>query len=355
MDGNQLSKRYEAGDRQFVGADLSGADLSWLNLSEANFTGADLYAAQFRSAQLTRTNFSHANLSFARLDGADLAHSNLCGANLEGASLGDVQLTDALYDDETHFPIGFDAIVAGMKHRQVQEQEQAAAQQAQQNAIAPANPVATAHPTPAPATALPPNPANAAPLETQPAPEPNPSEPSSSESNPIASYLTETAALQQSTLSSSSRTRSNDIAPLIGGVGSLALLCFGGYFFWQLAQSPESNRSAPTGDRNPFTTAAFPQSACGDPAPTDPSDYPVTFYPVYADYSPENVAIIQARYCRDAYAMQRQETGQQTVQVASFIDRDRATAFAAFLAQNVGSGEVGSPRWVGSLAELSTP
>ena len=100
------------------------ADLSHATLTEANLMGADL-----RNAKLTGADLTHAKLTGVQLMYSDLSGSNLSGADLSGAILeldrseleGYVtELQDAaiaasrpdlagvIYDDETHWPTGFD-------------------------------------------------------------------------------------------------------------------------------------------------------------------------------------------------------------------------------------------------------
>ena len=57
MTGQELIDRYEAGERDFQGANLEEMDLSYAYLVDANFQGAN-----FRGANLTNTNFSYSIL-----------------------------------------------------------------------------------------------------------------------------------------------------------------------------------------------------------------------------------------------------------------------------------------------------
>jgi hypothetical protein len=76
----------------------------------------------------------------------------------------------------------------------------------------------------------------------------------------------------------------------------------------------------------------FPQQTCGDSA----SGSNDTWYPVFAEA--ERLAEIQKNYCADAIKTVRQENGKPAVQVASFTNQERATAFSKIL-----KGEVGKP------------
>lgn len=99
---DELKRRYAAGDRNFVNANLrcaalnnlnlSGINLGWAklrlsDLSKANLSGADLTAADLSNANLSQTDLSGANLTLADLSGANLHEVNLSGACLRGAKL----------------------------------------------------------------------------------------------------------------------------------------------------------------------------------------------------------------------------------------------------------------------------
>ena len=122
---DELLRRYAAGERNFINANLrcallnscslseanlSWAKLSWANLSESNLSRADLTAADLSEANLSganlsqtslvRTNLTKANLSLADLRGADLSkaclsETNLSQADLRGANLSLADLRGA--------------------------------------------------------------------------------------------------------------------------------------------------------------------------------------------------------------------------------------------------------------------
>lgn len=119
---DELIRRYAAGERHFINANLrcamlaksalsevtlSRAKLSGANLIEANLIGADLTAADLSEANLSgvslnkanlvRTNLTKANLGCADLRGANLSKANLseaclCEADLRGANLSFAEL-----------------------------------------------------------------------------------------------------------------------------------------------------------------------------------------------------------------------------------------------------------------------
>lgn len=92
---DELKRRYAAGERNFVNANLrcaalnnlnlSGANLSWAKLSLANLSQINLSGADLTAACLSDANLSGADLSGANLSLADLRGANLCDANLNGA------------------------------------------------------------------------------------------------------------------------------------------------------------------------------------------------------------------------------------------------------------------------------
>src|SRR5262249_35542663 len=82
MHAAELRSRFEAGERDFCGADLQGADLA-----QADLPGADLRGAFLVKANLRGANLDGANLRWANLTDASLSQAVLAGANLFGAIL----------------------------------------------------------------------------------------------------------------------------------------------------------------------------------------------------------------------------------------------------------------------------
>lgn len=109
-----------------------------------------------------------------------------------------------------------------------------------------------------------------------------------------------------------------------------------------LALSPSTSPN--NVDSNPFAQESFPKKSCGDNFPKDPKDFPVSFYPVFVDYSETNLKKINLNFCEDAYQLIRKETGKESIQVGSFTSIDRAEAFKKFMTDKVGSAEVGKPK-----------
>jgi len=93
---------------------------------------------------------------------------------------------------------------------------------------------------------------------------------------------------------------------------------------------------------NPFENSSFPQSACGDAIPAGNAS-PISLYPVFVEYSDNNLQRIKAQFCQDALPKIRKGTNRQSVQIASFSSRDRAVLFADFLNKRFRGVEVGEP------------
>lgn len=114
-----------------------------------------------------------------------------------------------------------------------------------------------------------------------------------------------------------------------------------------ISPSPSNSTQAPntyTPSANPFESEIFPKPVCGDPKPTNPQDYPVSFYPVFIDNSDTNLNRIHAEFCEDARSVFREKMNKTSIQVASFTSTQRAEEFRAFLAGRLGNAEIGEPR-----------
>ncbi|HKO29197.1 MAG TPA: pentapeptide repeat-containing protein, partial [Solirubrobacteraceae bacterium] len=97
---------------RLYGANLEGAALKGANLKNAGLTGANLKDAGLHGAVMRGADLTGANLEGAGLEGANLEGANLQGANLRGAVL-----LNALYDDATTWPGGFDVVAQGAVRR----------------------------------------------------------------------------------------------------------------------------------------------------------------------------------------------------------------------------------------------
>lgn len=107
---DEFLRRYAAGERSFVnanlrcallaerslcGVNLSHAKLGWANLNGANLSGADLTAADLSDANLSGAALSQTNLVRTDLTRTNLDRADLRGANLSKASLCDASLREA--------------------------------------------------------------------------------------------------------------------------------------------------------------------------------------------------------------------------------------------------------------------
>jgi di/tripeptidase len=86
------------------------------------------------------------------------------------------------------------------------------------------------------------------------------------------------------------------------------------------------------------------KETCGDPP-----DVSATWYAVFIDGG--NLNEIHRRFCKDAIAVNRQDSGKASIQVASFTDRARAEAFAKSVNGEVSRYEPNSPK---KVAEAET-
>ncbi len=106
-------------------------------------------------------------------------------------------------------------------------------------------------------------------------------------------------------------------------------------------EKPRSPRTEPVvrpqfSDR--YYAKGYPKNTCGDRDPGGTNDW----YPVYVKYSENNLNRVRNYYCRDALK-QKRETGEVSVQVASFLNRSDAVELANILKVDLDSGEVGQP------------
>jgi serine/threonine-protein kinase len=109
------------------------------------------------------------------------------------------------------------------------------------------------------------------------------------------------------------------------------------------SQSSSSQQTKPT-----FTISSFPRSSCGDTLPENPNAYPVNLYPVFIEYTDNNLQLVTSKFCKDAYQMTRKVIGKKAIQMGSFLSRDNAEAFKNLMVKELGSGEIGEPRRIES-------
>lgn len=92
-----------------------------------------------------------------------------------------------------------------------------------------------------------------------------------------------------------------------------------------------------------FSSSDFPKTSCGDPLPSDPNEYPVTFYPVFVPYSEANLDKARSLFCQDALKVRRKDTQELAVQVSSFTNEEKSRSFANFINFEISDAEVGQP------------
>jgi hypothetical protein len=96
---------------------LHGADLRFVIMGRAMLAEATFEEADLSYAHLRRSNLRSAILTRATLRGTELQEAILCGADLSGATLLDADLRDAICDESTVWPEGFDWQSAGVKRQ----------------------------------------------------------------------------------------------------------------------------------------------------------------------------------------------------------------------------------------------
>lgn len=105
-------------ESSFINTQLDSASFQRAQLQESNFRGAYLQHTDFQGAKLSTADLSNTNLREARfteadLKGANLFRADLRGAYFVGAQLQGVNLNQALCNETTYFPKGFDPAAVG--------------------------------------------------------------------------------------------------------------------------------------------------------------------------------------------------------------------------------------------------
>lgn len=111
----------------------------------------------------------------------------------------------------------------------------------------------------------------------------------------------------------------------------------------ELERVSKSNINSFATQRYRFSSSDFPKSSCGDPLPSDPRDYPVTFYPVFIPYNETNLDKARSLFCQDSLKVRRKDTKEIAIQVASFNDEEKSKEFASFINSEIIDAEVGQP------------
>jgi hypothetical protein len=126
MDASELLERYAAGERNFIGVELSGADLRDAKLSNADLTGTNLRNVNLKNADLsnatliatlTAADLSNANLSGARLSG-DLTEADLSGAKWNGIIFPSQRSLEELQQENKRLTRRINILKATLKRRE---------------------------------------------------------------------------------------------------------------------------------------------------------------------------------------------------------------------------------------------
>ncbi len=86
MEKKEFIERYQAGERDFSGVDLTGIELTGVRnnykFSDINLNGANLTKAKLEFVNFTNVNLEHANLAEAEIACCDFNYANFSNANL---------------------------------------------------------------------------------------------------------------------------------------------------------------------------------------------------------------------------------------------------------------------------------
>jgi len=110
---------------------------------------------------------------------------------------------------------------------------------------------------------------------------------------------------------------------------------FSSNFRNQFSNNSQNNTDSSTTDYMPN----FPLASCGDSNPGGTNSW----YPVFITNSQANLFLVRRDYCRDAFPKYRKEKGITSIQVASFLDPQKAEQFAQIMRNKIDNAEVGQP------------
>jgi hypothetical protein len=110
---------------------------------------------------------------------------------------------------------------------------------------------------------------------------------------------------------------------------------FSSNFRNQSANNSQNNTDSSITDYIPN----FPLPSCGDSDPGGTNSW----YPVFIENSQANLFLVRRDYCRDAFPKYRKEKGITSIQVASFLDPQKAEQFAQIMRDKIDNAEVGQP------------
>ncbi|MCT7950975.1 protein kinase [Ancylothrix sp. C2] len=116
-----------------------------------------------------------------------------------------------------------------------------------------------------------------------------------------------------------------------------APLFSGGDYFIQLVPASNTPQSKYKLDVN--INNYFPKKICQEPSNLKAENW----YPVFVDYTKQNLETIQSKYCRNTFIIPATATTGPSVQVAAFGSVEQAKAFAELMKTQLGSALVGKP------------
>ena len=97
MDNAEFRSRYQAGERDFRGADLHGQVLN-LDIMGVDLRMSNLSQTTISHCTLNNSNFSNANFQEAEISKSNFFNSNLSGANFSKAIFDDVGFHDLVFN-----------------------------------------------------------------------------------------------------------------------------------------------------------------------------------------------------------------------------------------------------------------
>lgn len=96
---SDIIKRYEVGERNFAGIELTNTVIDYTCFMDVDFSGANLQESVFSDIYLVNISFNYANLEgtgfYGYVINCNLSNTNLREADLRGANLTGVDLTGA--------------------------------------------------------------------------------------------------------------------------------------------------------------------------------------------------------------------------------------------------------------------
>lgn len=114
----EIARRTDAAPGSVKGPTIEKEDWTGINLAGANLTGFVLRDVVLRDARLREADFRNATLERTDFGGADLTGADLRGAHVRAvdfsrAVLAGAVLRGTVYDAQTRWPTGFDAVARG--------------------------------------------------------------------------------------------------------------------------------------------------------------------------------------------------------------------------------------------------